>query len=172
MIDPLDLDGGESAHGTGFEPGLSMLSSRSNQELRAVFMALRQKQDYRLVGQGFRAFSAQLLARGLISMDDYAGLFNGQAASYLTRDAMGHFIHVGDQSDAQALARRYSMAKYGSIADIRFFAGVMIRRLRQQLDDPDSSLSRMFNAARANDEQVVMLTTGWSNVPSTANIIY
>lgn len=171
-VNALGIDGGESANSTGFESGLAMLSSRSDQELRAVYTAMRQKQDYRLVSQGFRPFSAQLLARGLISMEDYAGLFNGQAVSYLTRDANGHFVHVDDRSDAQALARRYSMAKYGSIADIRFFAGMMIRMLRQQLDAPDSPLSRMFNAARANDEQVVMLTTGWRNVPSTANILY
>lgn len=157
---------------TGFEQGRAMLRSRPDDELLALFKKMRQQQDPSLVGQGLRAFSAQLLARGLISMEDYAGLFGGQAISHLTRDANGRFIHVRDRSDAEPLARRYSMAKYGSIVDIRFFAGLMIGALRADLDRPDSALRRMFNAARLNGEQVVMLTTGWRNVPSTANVMY
>lgn len=164
--------GGEDADTTGFEQVLAMLHSRPDDELLALFVRMRQKQDAQLVGQGLRAFSAQLLARGLISMSDYAGLFGGQAIYHLTRNADGCFVHVGDRSDAQCLARRYSMAKYGSIVDIRFFAGLIIGALRTDLDIPQSALSRMLRTAHLNGEQVVMLTTGWRNVPSTANVMY
>jgi len=160
------------AEATGFGCGVEMLGYGSEQELCALFAKMRTKQDYRLVDQGFRTFSAELLARGLISMGDYAELFGGQAVHHLTRDAHGRFVHVGDRSDAQALVRRYSLAKYGSMADIRYFAALMISALRRALDDPDSALARMFDAACANGEQVVMLTTGWRNVPSTANVMY
>lgn len=157
---------------TGFEQGLDALDFRSDQELRSLFEATRGKQDFRLVGQGLRAFSAELLARGVIGMDDYAGLFGGQTVYQLTQNADGRFVHARDQTDAEALARRYSLAKYGSIEDIRFFASIMVRALHQTLDDPESALRRMFETAQSNDEQVVMLTTGWRNVPSTANVMY
>jgi len=163
---------GEGSDPTGFEQVLALLHSRPDDELLALFARMRQKQDARLVGQGLRAFSAQLLFRGLISMADYAGLFGGQAIYHLTCDANGRFVHVSDRSDAQALAHRYSMAKYGSIVDIRFFASLMVGALRADLNLPESAFSRMLYAARLNGEQVVMLTTGWRNVPSTANVMY
>jgi hypothetical protein len=74
--------------------------------------------------------------------------------------------------DATGLARIYSRAKYGSIEDIRFLAGIVITMLSQALDDPGSHWRRLFATAKANGDNVVLMTTGWRNVPSTANVLY
>lgn len=157
---------------TGFEGGLEILGSLTPSGKRSLFDTTRSKQDHRLVKQGFRSFSAGLLAQDLIGLDDYAGLFGGEAVYHLTKDANGQFVHASSQEDAEAIARRYSRAKYGSISDIRFFADAVIRVLSSALDDVRSSWRTMFEAAKSGGDQVVMMTTGWRNVPSTANVMF
>jgi len=147
-------------------------SGLSPDALLALFRQYAASQDPGLVGQGFRAFSADLLARGLIALDDYACLFGGHAIHQLTVDATGQFVHARDGTPATALTERYSRAKYGSIEDIRFFADIVISRLAAALDDMASPWRQMFEHAGQHGEQVVMLTTGWRNVPSTANLLF
>lgn len=157
---------------TGFEDGLEVLDSLTQSGKRSLFDATRSKQDPRLVKQGFRSFSAGLLAQDLIRLDDYAGLFGGQAVYHLTKDTNGQFVHASNRENAQAIARRYSRAKYGSVSDIRFFADMVIRVLSQALDDVRSDWRTMFETAKTGGDQVVMMTTGWRNVPSTANVMF
>ena len=146
--------------------------SLSDEEVQRLFAEMAGKNDFRLVKQGFRAFSANLLARGLIEMKDYAGIFGGQAVYQLTVDSDGRFVHVHGGGSAEALAKRYSLAKYGSVDDILFFADTVIAALEAALDDPSSAWRTMFETAMTNGDQVVMMTTGWRNVPSTANVMY
>ena len=145
----------------GFEFRLDDVRSLSDEELQRLFAKMVAKSDFRLVKQGFRAFSAKLLAQGLIEMDDYAAIFGGQAVYQLTVDSDGRFVHAQDGGDAEALAKRYSLAKYGSVDDIQFFADMIIATIGAALDDPSSSWRTMFESARTNGDQVVMMTTGW-----------
>lgn len=140
--------------------------------LLALFRQHAASRDPGLVQQGFRSFGAGLLARGLIKLDDYASLFGGHAIHQLTVDAAGRFVHAHDGSPASALTQRYSRAKYGSIEDIRFFARIVTAKLAAALDDAGSPWRIMFERAGRHGEQVVMLTTGWRNVPSTANVLF
>jgi hypothetical protein len=75
-------------------------------------------------------------------------------------------------ADASALAGVYSRAKYGSVGDIQYLARQLIDYLCGELDRPDSQWSCLFRNAKACGDNVVMMTTGWRNVPSTANVLY
>lgn len=124
------------------------------------------------VKQGFRAFAADLLSRGLISMPRYVAVFGGHALHCLTPDGAGSFRDMATGADASALVAIYSRAKYGSIEDIRHLARLVIDHWCTQLDDPESHWARLFHRAKASGDSVVMMTTGWRNVPSTANVLY
>lgn len=124
------------------------------------------------VDGGLRAFAGDLLEQGLIDMPGYVAVFGGHALHHLTPDGAGGFRHMASGEDAAQLAAIYSRAKYGSLADIRYLADRVIDYLSQQLDDPHSHWSRLFSEARDKDDNVVLMTTGWRNVPSTANVLY
>jgi hypothetical protein len=123
------------------------------------------------VADGMRAQAAALFESGEIAMHQYVAIFGGHALHHLTlRD--GIFRDMESGGDATALARIYSRAKYGSIADIRYLAAQVIEHLSRELDRADSHWARLFKEADANGGNVVMMTTGWRNVPSTANVLY
>ncbi|MBN0217370.1 hypothetical protein JTL39_34220, partial [Pseudomonas aeruginosa] len=62
--------------------------------------------------------------------------------------------------------------KYGSVGDIQYLARQLIDYLCGELDRSDSQWSCLFRNAKACGDNVVMMTTGWRNVPSTANVLY
>ena len=124
------------------------------------------------VNGGLRAFAAGLLAQGLIDMDSYVAVLGGHALNCLTPDGTDRFRDMSSGASASELTAIYSRAKYGSQKDIRFLAGLMIHYLERQLDDPASHWARLFTSAREHNDNVVLMTTGWRNVPSTANVLY
>lgn len=124
------------------------------------------------VKTGFRAFSADLFARGLISMAEYVSIFGGTVLHCLTPAESGLFRDMDTGADASALTGVYSRAKYGSVGDIQYLARQLIDYLCGELDRPDSQWSCLFRNAKACGDNVVMMTTGWRNVPSTANVLY
>lgn len=124
------------------------------------------------VKSGFRTFATDLLARGLIDMSDYVAIFGGKALNYLTPNVAGAFCDMLTGADATKLAGIYSRAKYGGVGEIRYLARCVIDYLAAELDDTSSSWSRLFSQAKEEGENVVMMTTGWRNVPSTANVLY
>lgn len=121
---------------------------------------------------GLRAFAADLFARDLISMADYVATLGGNALNCLTLDTSGLFRDMATGTDASVLAGVYSRAKYGSVSDIYHLARELIVHLCRELDRPDSQWSSLFREAKACGDNVVVMTTGWRNVPSTANVLY
>jgi hypothetical protein len=124
------------------------------------------------VKSGFRAFAADLFARDRVSMADYVAILGGNALNYLTPDKSGLFLDMITGADASKLAGIYSRAKYGSVSDIHYLARELIDYLCGELDSPGSQWSNLFRNAKACGDNVVMMTTGWRNVPSTANVLY
>ena len=124
------------------------------------------------VKSGFRVFAADLFARDLVSMADYVGILGGNALNYLTLDKSGLFHDMATCADASILAGIYSRAKYGSVNDIHYLAQELIGYLCNELDKPNSQWSNLFRNATACGDNVAMMTTGWRNVPSTANVLY
>jgi hypothetical protein len=121
---------------------------------------------------GFRPFAADLLARGLIDMGEYVAILGGNALVYLEPGPDGRFHDMSTGQDATTLAAIYSRAKYGGVDDIRYLAQCLVDYLSAELDDPCSQWSVLFQDAKACGDCVVMMTTGWRNVPSTANVLY
>ncbi len=124
------------------------------------------------VKTGFRAFAADLLARGLIDMGEYVTILGGTALVYLEPGSQGRFHDMLTGHDAGELAAIYSRAKYGGVDDIRYLARCLVDYLYAELDDPCSQWTALFQDAKVSGDCVVMMTTGWRNVPSTANVLY
>lgn len=124
------------------------------------------------VKTGFRAFAADLLVRGLIDMSEYVTILGGTALVCLQPTPEGRFHDMHTGLDAGELAAIYSRAKYGGVEDIRYLARCLVNYLHVELDDPCSRWTALFQDAKANSDCVVMMTTGWRNVPSTANVLF
>lgn len=124
------------------------------------------------VKYGFRWFAADLFSRNLIGITDYVTTLGGNALNCVTIDKLGLFRDMNTGADASTLAEIYSRAKYGGVSDIRYLAGVLIDYLCEELDSPSSQWSDLFKNAKKCGDTVVMMTTGWRNVPSTANVLY
>lgn len=124
------------------------------------------------VKTGFRAFAADLFARGLIDMSEYVTILGGTALVCLQPTPQGRFHDMHTGLDAGELTAIYSRAKYGGVEDIRYLARCLVNYLHVELDDPGSQWTALFQDAKANGDCVVMMTTGWRNVPSTANVLF
>lgn len=121
---------------------------------------------------GFRLFAADLLTRGLIGMGEYVAILGGNALVYLKPGPDGRYQDMSTGRNAAELAAIYSRAKYGGVDDIRYLAQCLVDYLCAELDNPRSQWSVLFQDAKACGDCVVMMTTGWRNVPSTANVLY
>lgn len=121
---------------------------------------------------GIRGFAADLFSRNLISVTDYVTLFGGNALNCITIGESGLFCDMSTGADASKLASIYSRAKYGSVCDIHYLAGILIDYMCDELDRPNSQWSDLFRNAKTYSDNVVLMTTGWRNVPSTANVLY
>jgi hypothetical protein len=121
---------------------------------------------------GFRAFAADLLARGLIDMGEYVTILGGTALVCLEPRPHGRFHDMRTGDDAGELTAIYSRAKYGGVDDIHYIARRLVDYLYAELEDPRSQWTALFQDAKACGDCVVMMTTGWRNVPSTANVLY
>lgn len=149
-----------------------ILSKTTDREKLKYFKTVVARSDYNDAKRGIRTLASYLLDKELISMDEYVSLFGGHAVNYISLDNGGNFYDLKLNTPIGKLLETYSKAKYGSIEDIRLLAGIVISNLSQALDYPDSHWRKMFEEARLDGGNVVMMTTGWRNVPSTANIIY
>jgi hypothetical protein len=128
--------------------------------------------DLSHIKNGFRPYAACLFERGLIAITDYVSIFGGNCVHHLTLDKSGQFQDMRGERDVSSLTEIYSRAKHGSMIDIRFLAGELIGYLCKELDTPDSNWLNLFQKAKSCDDRVVLMTTGWRNVPSMANILY
>lgn len=124
------------------------------------------------VKSGLRPFAAELLADGLITMSDYVATLGGHALYHLTQQETGRFVEMSSGEDAAQLAAIYSRAKFGGVEDIAWLAQRIVEYLSAELDRADSPWLRLFIEAKEKDDNVAMMTTGWRNVPSTANVLY
>lgn len=154
---------------------LSHWSEMTKEPIDVQLAKFRQVSSYTRpedVKMGFRAFAADLLAGNQISMSEYVSVFGGNALNCLSPDDTGIFREMTTGADASNLAAVYSRAKYGSAKDIKHLAWNIIDYLCAELDKPESRWARIFRSAKSCEDNVVMMTTGWRNVPSTSNVLY
>ena len=124
------------------------------------------------VKSGLRHFAAELLADNLISMSDYVATLGGNALYYLTPKGTNCFVDMDSGEDAGLLAAIYSRAKYGGVEDIAWLAHQIVKYLSTELDSVESPWFGLFNEAKNSGDTVALMTTGWRNVPSTANVLF
>jgi hypothetical protein len=105
-------------------------------------------------------------------MGEYVTILGGTALVCLEPGPQGRFHNMRTGRDAGELTAIYSRAKYGGVDDIRYLARCLVNYLHAELDDPCSQWTALFQDAKACGDCVVMMTTGWRNVPSTANVLY
>lgn len=82
------------------------------------------------------------------------------------------FIDLKTTEQMNTLAKSYSLAKYGSIKDIKILSNMLVKSIFIEIDDLHSELRIMLETAKKNNEYVVLMTPGYRNVKSSANIIF
>lgn len=97
-----------------------------------------------------------------------------QISSYhLTiNSSKNHFINISNNENVDLLTKQYSLAKYGSIKDIKFFANIIIKNLFQEIDNPQSEFRNILKIAKQDNDYIVLMTPGYRNVKSSANIMF
>lgn len=143
----------------------AIIENTSHSSLYDLFTHMKNSKKY---SDNFRYFSAHLLKRKIISLEEYV---DGKATYYLSMKN-GQFLDLKTLESADFIADRYSLAKNGSIEDIHFFAKIIAQEINKEIDDTNSSWFKMFEDAKLHDDTVVLMTPGLRNVPSSANIMF
>lgn len=82
------------------------------------------------------------------------------------------FIDIKTKKDETNLIESYSFAKHGSIKDIKIFSNIIINTFFSLLEDKNNELSKLFEIAKENNDYVVLMTPGYRNIKSSANIMF
>lgn len=91
---------------------------------------------------------------------------------YLSVNKDNIFINKITNEDMSLLAENYSLAKYGSMKDIKIFANMIIENIFNEIESPKSTFRTMLNIAKKNNDYIVLMTPGYRNVKSSANIMF
>jgi hypothetical protein len=93
------------------------------------------------------------------------------SSCHLTLNSENCFININNKN-VDLLTKQYSLAKYGSIKDIKVFANIIIESLFQEIDNPQSEFRSMLEIAKQDNDYIVLMTPGYRNVKSSANIMF
>ena len=91
---------------------------------------------------------------------------------FLTINDQNDFIDMRNYEDMSQLAKQYSLAKYGSIKDIKIFSNMIIKNVFREIDNPKSEFRNILEIAKKNNDYIVLMTRGYRNVKASANIIF
>ena len=91
---------------------------------------------------------------------------------YLSVDSKNKFINLNTNEDASSLVEKYSLAKYGSLIDIKFLANMITKSVFQEIENTQSEFRKMLETVKQNDDYIVLMTPGYRNVKSSANIMF
>ena len=94
------------------------------------------------------------------------------SSCYLTINNKNTFINMNNSTNVDLLTKQYSLAKYGSIKDIKVFANMIIKKMFQEIDNHKSKFRNMLEIAKQDNDYIVLMTPGYRNVKSSANIMF
>jgi len=94
------------------------------------------------------------------------------ASCYLSLDKDNNFIDFETDKYVKLLTEKYSLAKHGSIKDIRFFANMIAKKVFQEIENTESRLRKILDIVKKNNDYIVLMTPGYRNVKSSANIMF
>lgn len=117
--------------------------------------------------QGFKSLSETMIRRGLLSIEDaYRRDKNWTALHYVTVDGQGDLRDMVTGENLNHIGRRYSLMKYGSVADIGWLGNMIADKFIARLEDADDELIRTFMNAAKNGEYITVLSPASRNVES------
>ncbi|HIP11124.1 MAG TPA: hypothetical protein EYG73_00260 [Arcobacter sp.] len=91
---------------------------------------------------------------------------------YLSIDENDNFIDLDTSIKMTSLVESYSLAKYGSMKDIQNISKIIIKSIFTEIDDLGSELRKILEKAKKNNDFIVLMTPGYRNVKSSANIMF
>lgn len=91
---------------------------------------------------------------------------------HLSIDENNNFIDLETSIKMISLVESYSLAKYGSMKDIRNISKIIINSIFTEIDNPQSEFRKILEKAKKNNDFIVLMTPGYRNVKSSANIIF
>lgn len=94
------------------------------------------------------------------------------SSCHLTINNENTFINMHNSKNVDLLTKQYSLAKYGSIKDIKVFANMIIKKMFQEIDNHKSKFRNMLEIAKQDNDYIVLMTPGYRNVKSSANIMF
>lgn len=94
------------------------------------------------------------------------------SSCHLTVNSKNNFINMENYDDMNLLAKQYSLAKYGSIKDIKIFSNMIIKNVFQEIDNPQTEFRKILEVAKQDNDYIVLMTPGYRNVKSSANIMF
>lgn len=97
---------------------------------------------------------------------------NHLTSCYLSLDSNCNFIDLDTNENVNLLTEKYSLAKYGSIKDIKFFANMITKRVFQEIENTQSRFRKILDDVKKNGDYIVLMTPGYRNVKSSANIMF
>ena len=98
--------------------------------------------------------------------------FKNKISNYYLSFLVEKFINIETQEDNTHLIESYSLAKYGSIKDIKVFANIIVKNFFRLLEEGNNSLTSLLEIAKANDDFIVLMTPGYRNIKASANIMF
>lgn len=98
--------------------------------------------------------------------------FQNKISDYYLSVSDEKFIDMKTQEDNTYLMESYSLAKYGSIKDIKIFANIIVKNFFKLLEEGDNNLTKLLKTAKENDDYVVLMTPGYRNIKASANIMF
>lgn len=94
------------------------------------------------------------------------------ACAHLSQDSSGYFIIQESNESALALTSAYSLAKYGSYKDLKYFARKIVRRFYEDLDSSGTLIRIFFENLCPHNDRVILMTPGYRNVKASGNIMF
>lgn len=94
------------------------------------------------------------------------------ACYHFSQNHSGDFINLKTRDPINNLAASYSLAKYGSYKDLKFFAQKIVERFYVDIDNPISTIRNFFQNFRPKADYVILMTPGYRNVKASGNIMF
>ena len=96
-----------------------------------------------------------------------------QISSYkLSINNINTFIDYDTNENKTFLSDKYSLAKYGSMKDIKYFSSIIAKSVIEEIDNIHSDFRIMLEIAKEKNDYIVLMTPGYRNVKSSANIMF
>jgi len=97
---------------------------------------------------------------------------NRFSSYHLSLDRNNQFTSSDIDENVGLITEKYSLAKHGSIKDIKFFANMLIRSVFQEIDNTQSKFREIIDTVKRNGDYIVLMTPGYRNVKASANIMF